>query len=86
MVRHLERPPEGHGLREMQVEGLEGVLEQCRNAILQARDDGDLETARVYAEQADRAAAELVARDLERRAVDEQCEQTGEWYPEEPDL
>lgn len=66
MVRTLERPEQGHALREMRLEGLEGVMEHCRNALLQAEDEGDLRLARLYSRQQDRAAAELLARRLER--------------------
>jgi len=76
MVRHLVRPEEGHALREMRHEGLEGVMEHCRNAIRQAEDEGDLRLARLYARQQDRAAAEMLARRLERQASDRQHEDT----------
>lgn len=66
MVRHLERPSEGHAMRAMRLEGLEGVMEHCRNALKQAEDENDLRLARLYARQQDRAAAELLARRQER--------------------
>ena len=66
MTRTLERPEQGHALRAMQYEGLEAAMEQCRNALLQAEDEGDLRLARLYARQQDRLAAELLARRLER--------------------
>jgi hypothetical protein len=66
MVRHLERPDEGHAMRTMRLEGLEGVMEHCRIALKQAEDKNDLPLARLYARQQDRAAAELLARRLER--------------------
>lgn len=72
MVRRLRRPEEGHALRTMRLEGLEGVLEHTRNALLQASDEGDVRLARLYARQQDRAAAELLARRLEREARDRQ--------------
>lgn len=84
MVRTLERPDEGSELREMRLEGLEGVLEHTRNALLQAGDEGDVEQARVWAAQRDGAAAELLARGLERRRADRQAEATGQW-PEDED-
>lgn len=65
-MRHLERPPEGHTLREMRLEGLEGAMEVCRNALRQAEDEGDLRLARLYAQKQDELAAELLARRLER--------------------
>jgi hypothetical protein len=67
----------------MRHEGLEGVMEQCRNALRQAEDEGDLELARLYAEQQDRAAAEMLARRLERQ---EPGDDDHEIYPEEPEL
>lgn len=72
MVRELVRPDEGSELREMRLEGLEGVLEHTRNALLQAADDGDVERARLYARQQDEAAAELLARRLERDGPERQ--------------
>ena len=72
MVRRLERPSEGHALRAMRLEGLEGVLEHCRNALKQAEAEDDLRLARLYARQQDRAAAELLARRLERDGPERQ--------------
>lgn len=76
MVRTLERPDEGHALREMRLEGLEGVMEHTRNALLQAEDEGDLRLARLYSRQQDRAAAEMLARRLERDGPGGQQETT----------
>lgn len=72
MVRVLERPDEGSELREMRLEGLEGVMEHTRNALHHAEDTGDLAQARLYARQQDSAAAELLARRLERQQRDRQ--------------
>jgi hypothetical protein len=71
-MRRLKRPDEGHALRTMRLEGLEGVLEHCRNALEQAEDENDLRLARLYARQQDRAAAELLARRLERDEAERQ--------------
>lgn len=72
MVRTLERPGEGHAMRSMRLEELEGVMEHCRNALKRAEDEGDLRVARVFARQQDRAAAELLARRLERQQRDQE--------------
>jgi len=75
-MRRLERPDEGHALRTMRLEALERVLEHCRNALEQAEDENDLRLARLYARQQDRAAAELLARRLERDEPERQARAT----------
>lgn len=81
MVREMRRPAEDSALREMRLEGLEGVLEHTRNAILRARDEGDLDRVRLYAKQMDRAAAEMLARQLERREIDRHFESMNTPHP-----
>ena len=79
-----DRPDENHALRVMTLEGLEAVLEHCRNALLKAEDDEDERTMQVYRRQRDRAAAELLARRQERNDRDSQAQATGEWPEIEP--
>lgn len=65
-MRELERPEEAHALREIRLEGLEAVLDHADAGLRHASEQGDLRLARLYARQQDRAAAELLARRLER--------------------
>jgi hypothetical protein len=66
MVRTLERPSEGHAMRAMQQEELEGVLQHCQTGLTKAKAENDLRLLRLYSRQQDRAAAEILSRRQER--------------------